>query len=144
MLDQRFRLTDPPAELVHRQPDLTRPGLPPKVIPGGHGGSHPYIVEDWVRSILDGRIPEVNVYEAIAYCSPGRTAYVGLADLPENNASSTWDFAGQGEALETNPKVSLHESGACLAEVGGYRTGFVWGASLDHSIGGHVATVTAS
>jgi predicted dehydrogenase len=42
---------------------------------GGHGGSHPYIVEDWVRSILDRRIPEVNVYEAVAFCSPGIVAH---------------------------------------------------------------------
>ena len=42
---------------------------------GGHDGSHPYIVEDWVRSILDGRIPEVNVYEAVAFCSPGIVAH---------------------------------------------------------------------
>jgi predicted dehydrogenase len=42
---------------------------------GGHGGSHPYIVEDWVRAILDHRIPEVNVYEAVAYCSPGIVAH---------------------------------------------------------------------
>jgi predicted dehydrogenase len=42
---------------------------------GGHAGSHPYIVEDWVRSVLDGRIPEVNVYEAVAYCSPGIVAH---------------------------------------------------------------------
>ena len=42
---------------------------------GGHDGSHPYIVEDWVRSILDGRIPEVNVYEAVAFCAPGIVAH---------------------------------------------------------------------
>ena len=42
---------------------------------GGHGGSHPYIVEDWVRSILDARIPEVNVYEAVAFCAPGIVAH---------------------------------------------------------------------
>jgi predicted dehydrogenase len=42
---------------------------------GGHGGSHPYIVEDWVRAILDRRVPEVNVYEALAYCAPGIVAH---------------------------------------------------------------------
>lgn len=42
---------------------------------GGHGGSHPYIVEDWVRSILDQRIPEVNVYEGVAFCSAGIVAH---------------------------------------------------------------------
>jgi hypothetical protein len=42
---------------------------------GGHDGSHPYIVEDWVRAVLDRRIPEVNVYEALAYCAPGIVAH---------------------------------------------------------------------
>ena len=42
---------------------------------GGHDGSHPYIAEDWVRSILDGRVPEVNVYEAVAFCAPGIVAH---------------------------------------------------------------------
>ncbi len=42
---------------------------------GGHGGSHPYIVEDWARAILDRRVPEVNVYEAVAYCAPGIVAH---------------------------------------------------------------------
>lgn len=42
---------------------------------GGHGGSHPYIVEDWVRSIIDGRKPQVNVYEAVAFCAPGIIAH---------------------------------------------------------------------
>jgi predicted dehydrogenase len=42
---------------------------------GGHDGSHPYIIEDWVRSILDGRVPEVNVYEAVAFCAPGIVAH---------------------------------------------------------------------
>ena len=42
---------------------------------GGHDGSHPYIVQDWVRSILDGRVPEVNVYEAVAFCAPGIVAH---------------------------------------------------------------------
>jgi predicted dehydrogenase len=42
---------------------------------GGHGGSHPYIVEDWIRSIVDGRMPCVNVYEAVAFCAPGIVAH---------------------------------------------------------------------
>lgn len=42
---------------------------------GGHDGSHPYIVDDWVRSILDQRVPEVNVYEAVAFCAPGIVAH---------------------------------------------------------------------
>ncbi len=42
---------------------------------GGHDGAHPYIVEDWVRAIRDNRPPEVDVYEAVAYCAPGIVAH---------------------------------------------------------------------
>jgi predicted dehydrogenase len=42
---------------------------------GGHGGSHPYIVADWVRAIVAGGVPEVNVYEALAFCAPGIVAH---------------------------------------------------------------------
>jgi hypothetical protein len=42
---------------------------------GGHDGSHPYIAQDWVRSIQDRRVPEVNVYEAVAFCAPGIVAH---------------------------------------------------------------------
>lgn len=42
---------------------------------GGHGGSHPYIVEDFVRSIVDGRKPQVDVYKAVAFCAPGIIAH---------------------------------------------------------------------
>ena len=28
-----------------------------------------------MRSILDGRVPEVNVYEAVAFCAPGIVAH---------------------------------------------------------------------
>jgi hypothetical protein len=46
-----------------------------KYTSGGHGGSHPYIVEDFVRSILDERPPAVNIYEAVAFCAPGIIAH---------------------------------------------------------------------
>ena len=42
---------------------------------GGHGGSHPYIVEDFIRAILDERPPAVNVHEAVAFCAPGIIAH---------------------------------------------------------------------
>ncbi|RKY04846.1 gfo/Idh/MocA family oxidoreductase [Candidatus Poribacteria bacterium] len=46
-----------------------------KYTSGGHGGSHPYIVEDFVRAVLDERPPAVNVYEAVAFCAPGIIAH---------------------------------------------------------------------
>ena len=36
-------------------PNLKRPSLPPGVAPGGHGGSHGYLMNEFVTSILKDR-----------------------------------------------------------------------------------------
>ncbi len=45
--------------------DLARPPLPPGVDPGGHGGSHGYLCDEFVTSILQQRTPLVNVAWAL-------------------------------------------------------------------------------
>ncbi len=37
----------------------------------GHKGSHPYIVHEFISSIVQQRRPAVDVYEAVAYTAPG-------------------------------------------------------------------------
>ncbi len=46
-------------------PDLKRPPLPPSVDPGGHGGSHGYLMNEFVHSILEDRKPAVDIITAI-------------------------------------------------------------------------------
>ena len=41
--------------------DLAKPPLPPNVAPGGHGGSHGYLCEEFINSILQQRTPLVNI-----------------------------------------------------------------------------------
>ena len=41
----------------------------------GHGGSHAFITNDFVMSVVEQRLPEVNVYEALAYTVPGIIAH---------------------------------------------------------------------
>jgi predicted dehydrogenase len=41
----------------------------------GHGGSHTFITHEFVSAIAEDRIPEVNVWEAIAYTMPGIIAH---------------------------------------------------------------------
>jgi predicted dehydrogenase len=38
---------------------------------GGHGGSEPYITNEFVNACNEGRAPLVDIYEAVAYCAPG-------------------------------------------------------------------------
>lgn len=41
----------------------------------GHDGSHVFLVNEFVMSLIEGRTPSVNVYEALAYTVPGIIAH---------------------------------------------------------------------
>ena len=51
--------------LDNNLPDLERPALPPSVDPGGHGGSHGRLTEEFITAILQDRSPLVNVALAL-------------------------------------------------------------------------------
>jgi hypothetical protein len=46
-------------------PDISRPPLPPGVQPGGHGGSHGQLMNEFVLAILENRKPLVDVVQAL-------------------------------------------------------------------------------
>ena len=46
-------------------PDLECPPLPPTVAPGGHGGSHGHLMNEFVTAILENRTPLVNIAWAL-------------------------------------------------------------------------------
>ena len=50
--------------------------LPPGVEPGGHGGSHGYLGNDFIDAILRGRRPRVNVIDALNMTVPGYYAHL--------------------------------------------------------------------
>lgn len=56
-------------------PDIAKPSLPPGVPAGGHGGSHGYLANEFITSILQDREPLVNIYEALAMTVPGIVAH---------------------------------------------------------------------
>ncbi len=56
-------------------PDMVRPALPPGVPAGGHGGSHGYLTDEFITSILQDREPLVNIYAALAMTVPGIVAH---------------------------------------------------------------------
>lgn len=67
--------------------DEMRDPLPPEVyeafksidgnegVYGGHGGSHAYLVHEFVDAIASGRQPAINVYEAVRYMAAGVMAH---------------------------------------------------------------------
>ena len=48
-----------------------KPPLPPGMPAGGHGGSHGYLTDDFIRAILLGTKPVVDVYCAVNMTIPG-------------------------------------------------------------------------
>ena len=55
--------------------NLAKPPLPPGVKPGGHGGSHGYLCEEFVTSILEERTPLVNIAWALNMTVSGIVAH---------------------------------------------------------------------
>ncbi len=56
-------------------PEVRRPPLPAGVLPGGHGGSHGYLMNEFVSSILENRRPMVDVVTALNMTVPGIVAH---------------------------------------------------------------------
>ena len=56
-------------------PELKRPPLPPGVPTGGHGGSHGYLMNEFVTSIIQDRKPLVNIAVALNLTVAGILAH---------------------------------------------------------------------
>jgi predicted dehydrogenase len=56
-------------------PDTTRPPLPPGVDAGGHGGSHGYLMSEFVNAILQDRKPLVDIAQALNMTVAGIVAH---------------------------------------------------------------------
>jgi predicted dehydrogenase len=46
----------------------------PMRVPSGHGDSHSFLTHEFIASLVEGREPAVNVYEALAMTAPGIVA----------------------------------------------------------------------
>lgn len=56
-------------------PDIERPPLPPNVEPGGHGGSHGRLTDEFITAILQDRSPLVNIALALNMTVAGIVAH---------------------------------------------------------------------
>ena len=56
-------------------PALARPPLPPSVAPGGHGGSHGHLMNEFVTAILEDRKPLVDIIAALNMTVAGVVAH---------------------------------------------------------------------
>jgi hypothetical protein len=60
---------------AEKLPDLRRPPLPPGVPAGGHGGSHGYLMNEFVTSLIEDRMPLVNIAAALNMTVAGIVAH---------------------------------------------------------------------
>ncbi len=60
---------------IYELPDYSLQMPEPLRIRSGHGGSHTQITHEFISSLVDGRKPIVDVYEAAAYTAPGIVAH---------------------------------------------------------------------
>jgi predicted dehydrogenase len=60
---------------VKELPGLKRPPLPPGVPRGGHGGSHGYLMNEFVTSLIQDRMPLVNIAAALNMTVAGIVAH---------------------------------------------------------------------
>jgi hypothetical protein len=56
-------------------PPIARPPLPPGVEAGGHGGSHGYLMNEFVAAILEDRKPLVDIAQALNMTVAGIVAH---------------------------------------------------------------------
>lgn len=61
--------------LQHKLPNTKRPPLPPTVGPGGHGGSHGYLTNEFVTAILQDREPLIDVAQSLNMTVAGIVAH---------------------------------------------------------------------
>jgi len=61
--------------LIEKLPDTKKPALPPDVNPGGHGGSHGYLTNEFVMSILENRLPLADIASALNMTVAGIVAH---------------------------------------------------------------------
>ncbi|MEI2726948.1 MAG: Gfo/Idh/MocA family oxidoreductase [Verrucomicrobiota bacterium] len=61
--------------LEKKLPPLERPPLPPGVAGGGHGGSHGYLMNEFVTAILQDRTPLVDIAKALNMTVAGIVAH---------------------------------------------------------------------
>lgn len=75
--DGEYTGCEPGARIVAKLgSEVKKYALPPGVSPGGHGGSHGYLSDDFVDAILRGRKPAVDVIDALNMTVPGYYAHL--------------------------------------------------------------------
>jgi hypothetical protein len=71
-------MRDPlPGEVARAFQRILNPNADPAddFVPTGHGGSHPYLVHEFVDAIAHDRTPAISVWDAVRYTAMGAVAH---------------------------------------------------------------------
>jgi predicted dehydrogenase len=68
---------------------------------GGHGGSHAYLVHEFVDACNRGRLPRIHVWEAVRYLAPGVVAHMSALRDGEPLKIPDWGDPPQQARLDT-------------------------------------------
>ena len=71
-------MRDPlPPEVAEAFKPVQNPNAKPgdDFVPQGHGGSHPYLVHEFVSALCEGRRPAVDAWKAASYMAMGMAAH---------------------------------------------------------------------
>ena len=60
---------------------------------GGHGGSHAYLVHEFVDAVASSRQPAINAWEAVRYMAPGAVAHKSAEKDGESLEIPDWGDA---------------------------------------------------
>ena len=79
-LEQGYTGTGEGAQIVANLGNsIRKPALPPGVEPGGHGGSHGYLCNDFVDAVLKDQEPRVGIIDALNMTTLGYYAHLSAA-----------------------------------------------------------------
>jgi hypothetical protein len=93
-------MRDPlPPEVVEAFKRVLQPDAAPgdDFVPTGHGGSHPYLVHEFVDAVAHDRMPAINIWEAVRYVAAGAAAHQSCLNDGETTNVPDWGDAPSGE-----------------------------------------------
>lgn len=86
-------MRDPlPREVAEAFKHMLTPDAPAEsdFVPGGHGGSHPYLVHEFVSAIATGRRPAISAWDAASWMAMGAAAH--RSALRDGEIETVFDF----------------------------------------------------
>lgn len=100
-------MRDPlPGEVAAAFKKILQPNAKPgdDFVPTGHGGSHPYLVHEFVDAVAHDRTPAISVWDAVRYTAMGAVAHKSALQGGKTLKVPDWgDAPGRGQARRRGP-----------------------------------------